>query len=426
MTLPAALLLVFWWQRGRVEWRDVRPLAPWFVAAAAAGALTAWFEHQVIGAQGEAFELTLVERILLAGRVILFYLGKLVWPANLIFVYPRWTIDPSIWWQCLYPTGALVLAAPLAMLPRRGPFAGYLFFCGTLVPVLGFVNVYPFVFSYVADHFQYLATLGIIVPVAAGLAIAPQYFDAGRKMFLNRERGPGRDACRRHLEPQRVLRERRNALSRYDCAQPARVDGVSESWNGAGGAESPARGDRSYSKGALRARPGYVGAKNNLVLARMRLGDSLADQPGRSHTAIANYEAVVRLEPDHFRAHYNLGTLLMEVPGRRADAIAHLERAVTLEPKSVDAQVNLGIALADIPSRSGEAIAHLEAAVAAKPDLPVRALLERLHAGASRSKGHDEQAPRCRPIPQIAGTISAPLNPGLRAVLLVRRRSASS
>ena len=120
---------------------------------------------------------------LLAGRVILFYLGKLVWPANLIFVYPRWTIDPSIWWQCLYPTGALVLAAPLAMLPRRGPFAGYLFFCGTLVPVLGFVNVYPFVFSYVADHFQYLATLGIIVPVAAGLAIAPQYFDAWKKMF---------------------------------------------------------------------------------------------------------------------------------------------------------------------------------------------------------------------------------------------------
>jgi hypothetical protein len=55
----------------------------------------------------------------------------------------------------------------------------------------------------------------------------------------------------------------------------------------------------------------------------------------------------------------------------------------------VDAQVNLGIALADIPSRSGEAIAHLEAALAAKPDLPVRALLERLHAdaGASRPEG---------------------------------------
>jgi tetratricopeptide (TPR) repeat protein len=142
-------------------------------------------------------------------------------------------------------------------------------------------------------------------------------------------------------------------------------------------------------EGALRARPGYVGAKNNLVLARMRLGDALADKPDRAHTAIANYEAVVRLEPGHFRAHYNLGTLLMDVPGRRAEAIAHLEQAVALQPKSVEAQVNLGIALADIPSRSREAITHLEAALAARPDLPVRALLQRLHADSGASRPQD-------------------------------------
>ena len=57
-------------------------------------------------------------------------------------------------------------------LKRRGPLAGFLFFVGTLVPVLGFLNVYPFRFSYVADHFQYVACLGIIVPVAAGLSLA--------------------------------------------------------------------------------------------------------------------------------------------------------------------------------------------------------------------------------------------------------------
>src|SRR6185436_12965685 len=69
-TLPAALLVVVWWQRGRLEWRrDVLPLVPWLAIAAAAGAFTAWFEHQIIGAKGETFELTIVERTILAGRV---------------------------------------------------------------------------------------------------------------------------------------------------------------------------------------------------------------------------------------------------------------------------------------------------------------------------------------------------------------------
>ena len=131
-------------------------------------------------------------------------------------------------------------------------------------------------------------------------------------------------------------------------------------------------------EGALRARPGYAGAKDNLVLARMRLGDALADKRDRSHAAIAQYEAVLRLEPDHFRAHYNLGTLLMDVPGRHAEAITHLERAAKVQPDSLEAHVNLGVALADVPARRPEAIAHLEVALAGKPDLPVRELLEKL------------------------------------------------
>ena len=55
---------------------------------------------------------------------------------------------------------------------RRGPLAAFLLFVGTLFPSLGFLNVYPFVFSYVADHFQYLACLGILAPVASMLTAA--------------------------------------------------------------------------------------------------------------------------------------------------------------------------------------------------------------------------------------------------------------
>ena len=132
---------------------------------------------------------------------------------------------------------------------------------------------------------------------------------------------------------------------------------------------------------ALRARPVYPEARNNLVLAHMKLGDAAVDVPDRIPSAIWHYESVLRFEPDHFRAHYNLGTLLMDLPERHADAIAHLEAAVRKRPESAEARVNLGIVLADVPARSREAIEHLEIALSTRPDLtPVRELLERLRA----------------------------------------------
>ena len=80
-TLPAALLVVFWWRRGRLGWKsDVVPLFPWFIMAAAAGATTAWFERTHVGASGAGFELGVFERMILAGRVVWFYIGKIFWP----------------------------------------------------------------------------------------------------------------------------------------------------------------------------------------------------------------------------------------------------------------------------------------------------------------------------------------------------------
>jgi len=173
-TLPAALLVIFWWRRGSLSWkRDVVPLLPWFAIGAAVGLLTAWVERTfIIGAQGYAFDLSFLERCLLAGRVIWFYLGKLLWPANLIFIYPRWQVSAAVPWQYLFPIAAIAATAALWLIRRRtrGPLAGWLFFVGSLFPALGFFNAYPFIFSYVADHFQYLASLGIIATVAGGIS----------------------------------------------------------------------------------------------------------------------------------------------------------------------------------------------------------------------------------------------------------------
>ncbi len=187
-TLPAALLVVSWWRRGHVDLaRDVRPLVPWFVLSAASGALTVWYERTLIGAQGVEFDLSVVERFLLAGRVIWFYLYKLLWPAELIFFYPRWVIDPADWTWWIYPIGVVAVVATLVTMSvrfrMRAPLAAFLFFVGTLFPALGFFNVYPFRFSYVADHFQYLAELGIVTLVAGGLTWLADLKPAWRYRF---------------------------------------------------------------------------------------------------------------------------------------------------------------------------------------------------------------------------------------------------
>src|SRR4029077_764550 len=108
----------------------------------------------------------------------------LVWPANLMFVYQLWTIDPSAWWQWIFPIAVLGTTFVLWAIRNRwrAPLAAWLYYCGSLLPVLGFLNVYFFTYSFVADHFQYLASLGIITLVAAGVT----NFLAGMNMAARR------------------------------------------------------------------------------------------------------------------------------------------------------------------------------------------------------------------------------------------------
>src|SRR5215469_1554199 len=115
-TLPAALLVVFWWRRGRLDWRrDALPLLPWFALGAAAGIVTASIERTSIGAQGPDFALSFAQRLLLAGRALCFYLSKVLRPSDLIFTYPRWTLNAGNWRQWLFPLGMLIVAGALAV-----------------------------------------------------------------------------------------------------------------------------------------------------------------------------------------------------------------------------------------------------------------------------------------------------------------------
>jgi tetratricopeptide (TPR) repeat protein len=170
-SLPAVILLIGWWKRGRIRWRaDILPTLPFFAVAAGLCLGTAWLEKNHVGAKGPEWVISFPERCLIAGRALWFYTGKLFWPANLCFVYPRWQLDASSWWQWLYPITAAGTLLTLWLARGRigrGPVAAALFFVGTLFPVLGFMNAYFMRFSFVCDHWVYLSSLGLIALAAA-------------------------------------------------------------------------------------------------------------------------------------------------------------------------------------------------------------------------------------------------------------------
>ena len=329
-TLPAGLLVVQWWRRGRLEWRrDVLPLVPWFLLAVPMGLFTAWVERAYIGALGSDFALTFGQRVLLAAHTASFYLGKLLWPANLMVIYPRWTLDPAATRAYGYVVIVVgLLAAALGLARRnRGPLAGLLFFLGTLFPALGFFNVYPFLFSYVADHFQYLASLGLIVPVAAGAATV-----AGRRLRGHRSATRWLAACA--LAPLGVV-----------------------TWHEA----------RSYRDSATLYRT-TLARNPDCWLAHYNLAVLEEKAPGRLPDAIAHYRATLRLNPSHWAAHNNLGSALLHDPARTSEAVAEFRAALRLKPDFAEARNNLGVALSDLPGQSAGALDQFTLALRIRPN----------------------------------------------------------
>jgi protein O-mannosyl-transferase len=178
-SLPAAL--IGWWKNGHVQRRDVWPLLPFFAIGLGLGLSTIWIERHHVGALGPAWSFTFPERFLIAGRALWFYAGKLLWPAQLTLIYPRWHISVSSAAQWLLPLAAAAVIATLWWTRKRigrEALVAVLFFAGTLAPALGFVNVFPFRYSFVADHFQYLASIGLIVLFAVGLSRLPRVIPA--------------------------------------------------------------------------------------------------------------------------------------------------------------------------------------------------------------------------------------------------------
>jgi Flp pilus assembly protein TadD len=352
-TLPAALLLVGWWKRGRIAWREVWPVLPFFAIGAGLGLLTAHIEKTHVGAQGADWDLSIIQRCLIAGRALWFYAGKLAWPADLAFIYPRWEVNAGIWWQWLFPVAALGVVLALWRLRKRigcGPLVAVLFFAGTLFPALGFINVYPMRYSFVADHFQYLAQVGLLALVASLLYRLPGLFRSlCTGVLLAILCGLTWSQAHAYRDVETLWRTTINNnpacwLARYNL-------GVLLDKNG-----QVDEAIRQYRE-TLRIKPD-AGACNNL-------GNDLAKQ-GQAGEAVRLFQEALRLDPDNARAHCGLGNIFGE-QGRVDEAIREFQEAIRLNPDLADARNNLGIAFAR-QARPDDAIRQFQEALRLNPD----------------------------------------------------------
>ena len=285
-TLPVVLAILIWWKRPRLRPGDVIPLVPYFFLALPLALLTAWLEGHHVGAIGPEWTLSGMQRVTLAGRIVCFYFAKIVWPADLAFIYPRWRLENA--WFFLFPAAVLGTLALLWTLRRRigkGPFAAVASFIVTLGPILGFMNCYAFQFSYIADHWQYLASLCLISLAAV----------IGGKLHLTN-------------------RTTRSAtlgiivfvLGLLTWQRSAIYQNVETLW-----------------RDTLAKNP-------NCWLAHHNLGVELQTK-NRFSEAEAHFRSALQLRPDYYEAENNLGeSLLMQ--GRLEEAEEHIDRSIALNP----------------------------------------------------------------------------------------------
>jgi len=170
--LPLVLGLCAWWMEGRVNWRSLVRIGPILLLSIIASAATLWTVKLNALNDHSQVARSLLERLLISGDVFWFYLGKLLWPSPLIFIYPRWEIHAGQGTSYLPVLAMIVLFVVLWRYRNtwaRSWFFAMAYFVIALLPVLGLVDQYFWRYSFVGDHFQYLASMGPLALIGVGL-----------------------------------------------------------------------------------------------------------------------------------------------------------------------------------------------------------------------------------------------------------------
>jgi protein O-mannosyl-transferase len=326
-TLPAALFLILWLQKRSITMRRLIQIVPFVVLGIGMGLLTIWWERYHQGTNRGLFTfLGPTERILVASRAVWFYLSKIFWPSNLTFIYPKWNISPTNFIDYIWLLAGLAACVAIYFSRRyfgRSVEVAAAFFVATLTPVLGFIMLFTFRYTFVADHYQYLACIGPIALASAGIVNLSDKFAQYRAVIVS------------------VALLVVAGLGMLTWRQAATYTDIETLW-----------------RTTLARNPGCWMAHTNLGLVLL--------QEGKLDDGIAHYRSALQMQPDSWDAEYNLGTALVR-KGQVEEAIQHCERAVAMRPTDPDAQVSLGDALLR-KGRIDDAIEHYQKAMMAHSD----------------------------------------------------------
>ena len=381
--MPAVVLLLIWWKCGRIRWKDVRPLLPFFVLGIVAGINTATLERTHVGAIGPDWIHAptlggeIVARILIAGRVAWFYLARELFPYPLMFEYPRWHVDVHASWQYLFPILLLGLLVGLILLSKRAgpsPATAILFFVGTLVPALGFTNIYPTRFSFVADHFQYLAILG---PIAIDSAIV---------MRLVRDPAPRIAIAAVLLGLFGMLTFSR--ATTFRSAESLYADSVAKNPNGwmtQSNLGSLLIGDHQLDEAQSHLLKALSLHPDNPIAA-MRMGQIAAER-SEFLVAIAWDRSAAQLNPKIAEPHFAMAGNLAKM-GDSDGAVDEYARSIELQPNDADYRLAFGGLLSNL-HRYTEAVVQFDEAVRIDPQSEI-ARLDRV--GALERAGNYDRA----------------------------------
>jgi tetratricopeptide (TPR) repeat protein len=395
VTWPFVLLLLDYWPLERFKpgggWLLVKEKIPFFVLAAAASVVTFVVQKNggaMVLVETTPFGARCANALLSYGR----YLEKLVWPADLAVLYPY----PGNWPVTQVLLAGVLLAGISALFwwrRRRHPFLlmGWLWYGGTLVPVIGLVPVGD---QAMADRYLYLPSVGVLMAVIWGaheltrrwrfllpglsvagiaaiafcLALTRQqlaYWQNSETLFRH-ALAVTENNCTAHNNLGTALDSEGQtdaAISQFQEALRLKPDNALTCYNlgNALARQGDTDGALRQFQSALRLKPDYTKAHNNL-------GNLLAGQ-GQPGAAIRQFQEALRLDPDFADAHYNLANALLK-QGRLDEAVAQFETTIRLLPEFAPARYNLGVVLSK-QGRGDAAIGEFEGAIRLKPDYAI-------------------------------------------------------
>jgi Tfp pilus assembly protein PilF len=334
--LPLVLYLCAWWQERRLHWRSLVSTVPIFLFAILGSLVTLLTVHLNAINDHSLEPRSLLDRIIIAGDVFWFYLGKIIWPCPLIFIYPRWDIHASNFLSYIPFLAAGILAVILWSkrdLWSRAPFFTLAYFVIALLPVLGFLDQYFWRYSFVGDHFQYLASIGPLALAGAGLSKLMNLYLAHRPRLQTA-------ICTALLLVLGFLSWRQAWV--YESEQTLWTDTI---------AKNPGCWLAYNNLGNLLLRNGHIDDSITLLRKSVSIQDKSPDvhnslgnallEIGQVEGAIAEYNKALDIDPANFGAYNNLGLTYAQT-GHTNEAIVQYEKALEINPGYADAHNNLG------------------------------------------------------------------------------------